>query len=175
MKLSAAFFVLFIIVIPLAVSPILSQAQSTQTAAIVVQVKDQNNAWYDGVLVQVWEQPGPFEGSGTINNGTWTSAQVPAFESYVVEVSNGVSSKNQTVQIQTNNVFVSFNLSRPFFPSLSISNVSFQPSIVSPGTTFQALLTVASSTNSTAYDALINLNATSSPSGISISGEGTSI
>ncbi|HZW55681.1 MAG TPA: hypothetical protein VFF30_05270 [Nitrososphaerales archaeon] len=152
-----------------------TSAQSTNGAVIVVQVNDQNGVWYNGVAVQIWEQSGPLQAAGTTQNGEYASPGVPFDTNYVVIVSNGYSSQNETVYVGSSNVFVTLTLTRPAQPVLAVSGVTFQPSVVSPGTEFTATLTVTSSSSSSAYNAFISFNSTSSPSGISLSGTGSTI
>jgi len=176
MKRSLAYLSLGLILLAFAASSTSFRTVSAdQTVYIFVQVHDQNNYWYNGVAVEIFQLSGPFEGGGIVQNGTWTSPQVLIDSTYIVEVSNGVYSQNQTITVSVNNVFVNFVLFRPPEPVLSLGGVSFAPTPVSPGTTFNASLTISSSSNSSAYNGLLQFNSTSSPVGITVSGQGSAI
>lgn len=152
-----------------------TNAQSGSTAVIIVQVNDQNGVWYNGVAVQIWEQSGPLEAAGTTQNGQFASPGVPFYQNYIVVISNGYSTQNETVYVGGSNVFVTMSLSRPAQPVLAISGVTFEPNVVSPGADFNATLSVTDSSSSAAYNAQISFNSSSSPLGISLSGTGSTI
>ncbi|MGI0090718.1 MAG: hypothetical protein ACREBS_03325 [Nitrososphaerales archaeon] len=154
-----------------------SAATITATGAstiIVVEVIDQNGYWYNGVQVKIWQQPGSLQYEGTVQNGFYSSGDLANDTSYTVVVSSGYKTENQTVYLGTENLYLNFSLTRPPQPVLSISGVSFSPSVISPGSTFVADMTVHSSSSSAAYNTLIAFNA-STPPGIGISGSGSTV
>ncbi|MCL4519514.1 MAG: hypothetical protein M1587_09985, partial [Thaumarchaeota archaeon] len=136
-----------------------ASAQTTDTAVIIVQVRDQYGAWYDGVQVQISAQSGSSLFTGITQNGFVASGNLTTGQYYTVIVSSPTSSKNQTVYLSTQNIFVNFNLTRPAAPVLSINKVNFLPNLIAPGSTFTAQITISSST-AVAYNAMISFNTT---------------
>ena len=147
-------------------------AQSS--SLIIVQVTDQNGLFYNGVLVQIWQQSGSLLYAGATANGFFSSGDLSANTNYLVIVNSGFQSENQTVFVGSTNTLVKFVLTRPPSPSLSISAINFIPSVISPGSTFVAQLTLDSSSVSTAYYSSITFNS-SNPNGISVTGTGSTI
>ena len=149
-------------------------AAQTGVPIIVVQVTDQYGNWYNGVQVQIWQQSGPLEYTGTTSSGFYSSGDLTADLSYTVVVSSGYQTANQTVYLGTTNLFLTFNLTRLSPPSLYISGVAFTPTVISAGSTFLANMTVQNSGASTANNAFLSFSS-STPSGVAVSGSGSVI
>lgn len=146
---------------------------SAQGSEIIVEVTDQGGVFYSGVQVQIWQQSGNLLYSGTTQNGFFSSGDLSSNTNYLVIVSTGFQSLNKTVFVGTTNTLVTFVLNRPLSPDLQLSEVTFAPSTVSPGSTFTAQI-VINSTGGTAYNSVIAFNS-STPAGVSISGSGSTL
>lgn len=164
---AAAVLILLVLDSSFALAP--AFAQTSNTALVTVQVKDQFGVFYDGVVVTVVAAVGNVTETGTTSNGIYITPPMPYDSNYTVIVSTSTASKNSTFYLYNSNAFVSFTLVRPETPQVLLSSVSFNPQAGVPGKSVSASLTLATQNSASAYYVTMSMKATS-PIGISGSG-----
>jgi mRNA-degrading endonuclease toxin of MazEF toxin-antitoxin module len=137
-----------------------ASGQTYNTSQIVVQVSDQNGVAYSGISVTIYSHSGSATSSGMTLNGLFVSDPLPNNSDYTVLVSSGTENENQTVTLSGSDVFVSFTLTRPppLRPRLVISDVAYNPTVVTPGSTFEVVVSLNNTGIGTAYAGTVTLS-----------------
>jgi hypothetical protein len=157
LKTVAALFVLALVV-----AYVPAAAGSVQTAKIVVQVKDQTGAQYDGVQVTIYSQTGSNTSTGVTVNGVYVSVPLQTFETYTVLVTTNSQTLNRSVILNGTDTFVRFSMTRPApvapeRPKLVVTSLQYVPSLITPGSDFAVALTVNNTGVVTAYAGTVTL------------------
>jgi len=153
-----------------------TSAQASNTGvSIEVHVANQYGVWYDGAFVEVFDQSANSQlvANGTTKEGEFFAGDLTAGDTFLVQVytTNGGQS-NQTVVLSSNSVIVNFVIPSTPTPALSIENVVVNASNSTPGAPFLVTAKVVNTSNSTAYDAVIEV---SPPPQFSLIGTGSDV
>jgi hypothetical protein len=113
------------------------------------------------------------EANGTTTDGYFFAGNLTEVSTYFVQVYTSTGGQgNQTVAMTSNAAIVNIVIPSPATPALSLENVAVNASAATPGAPFSITATVVNTSNSTAYDVILDLKL---PAQFSLLNTGSSI
>jgi len=133
--------------------------------SLEIHVANQYGVAYSLAIVEVFLEVSPtpplsltLQANGTTNNGYFFAGNLTGSSTYFVQVytSNG-GQGNQTVTLTGNSAVVNIVIPSAPTPTLSLQDVVVNASSATPGAPFSVTAYVANTSNSTAYDVILNV------------------
>jgi hypothetical protein len=113
------------------------------------------------------------EANGTTNDGYFFAGNLTQVSTYLVQVYTSTGGQgNQTVAMTSNAAIVNIVIPSPPTPTLSLENVVVNASSATPGAPFSVTATVVNTSNSTAYNVILDVKP---PAQFSLLNTGSSI
>jgi hypothetical protein len=160
---------------PGVLNPSASDQAPNTGVSLEVHVANQFGVWYNGAFVEVFDQSAASQlvANGTTVEGEYFAGDLTAGDTFLVQVytTNG-GQANQTVVLTSNSAIVNFVIPSTPTPALSIEHVVVNASTSTPGAPFSITADIVNTSNSTAYNAAIQV---SPPPQFSLIGTGSDV